>query len=108
MSSALWAYRLLVLRGSFEVFDPLQTAKEGDVLQVKSECLKCFLFCDCQPNYWIDTLPVKVGTLANWNKHLLRALGCQPSGFSAHRSGFVSRVCIFERSCVQRERQPNA
>ncbi len=94
MSSAFWVYRLLVFRGCFQVLDPLKSAKEGDVLHFRPECIKFFLFCDCQPNYWIDTLPVSVGTLANWNKHLLRKMGTQPRGFSAHRSGFVSRTCI--------------
>ena len=35
------------------LFDPLKSAKEGDVLHVKPECMHFFLFCDCQSNYWI-------------------------------------------------------
>ena len=94
MSCAYWVYRLLVLRGCFEVFDPILGAKEGDQMHVRSDCMAYYLFCEVQPNYWIDTMPASVGTIGSWNKHLLRALGTQPRGFSAHRSGFVSRSCI--------------
>lgn len=94
MSAAFWVYRYLVLRGCFAVFDPLRQAKEDDVLDIKFQCMPVFVFCDVQPNYWVDTLPTSVGTIGNWNKHLLRKLGSQPRGFSAHRSGFVSRTCV--------------
>ena len=94
VSPAFWAYRLLVMRGCFAVFDPLLTAQDGDTLHVKPECLQYYLFCDVQANYWIDTAPTSVGTIGNWNKSLLYRLGTTPRGVSAHRSGFVSRTCI--------------
>ena len=68
ISCAFWVYRLLVLRGVFVVFDPILTAKEGDVLHISSDCLQYYLFCDVQPNYWIDTAPTSVGTIGSWNK----------------------------------------
>ena len=94
MSPAFWVYRFLVLRGCFQVFDPLLTAKSGDTLHIRTECMQYFLLCDVQPNCWIDTAPTSVGTIGNWTRQLLSKLGTKPRGFSAHRSGFVSRSCI--------------
>lgn len=94
LSCAFWVHRLLVLRGVFLEFDPLLSAWKGDILSIKPECADFYLFCDVAPNYWIDTAPTSVGTIGSWNKRLLKAMGCPGGGFSAHRSGFVSRTCI--------------
>ena len=93
-SCAYWIYRLLVFRGLFPVFDPLKLVMVGDNLNVKPECLDYFLFCDVDSNYWLDTAPSSVSTIGSWNKALLERMGSPGRGFSAHRSGFVSRTCI--------------
>lgn len=93
-SVAFWMYRLLVMRGVFEQYDPILTAAVGDSLKVRPECEDYFLFCDMKANYWIDTAPCSVDTLSAWNKTLLQRMGSEPRGYSAHRSGFVSRACI--------------
>lgn len=94
VSAAFWVYRLLVLRDVFTEFNPMLSAKEGDVLQVRVDCLQYYLVCDAQLNFWIDTAPTSVCTIGCWNKVLLCNLGTKPRGFSSHRSGFVSRSCI--------------
>ena len=93
-SCAYWIYRLLVFRGAFFVFDPIKHANVGDTLKVKPECLDYFLFCDVRANFWIDTAPSSVSAIGIWNKTLLIRMGSPGRGFSAHRSGFVSRTCI--------------
>ena len=93
-SCAFWIYRLLVFRGAFSVFDPIKDANVGDVLHVKSECLEHYLFCDVRANFWIDTAPSSVSAIGVWNRTLLIRMGSPRRGFSAHRSGFVSRTCI--------------
>lgn len=93
-SAAFWMYRLLVMRGIFEQHDPILTAAVGDLLKVQPECEDYFLFCDMKANYWIDTAPCSVDTLSAWNKKLLKRMGNEPRGYSAHRTGFVSRACI--------------
>ena len=50
-SPAFWVYRQLVMRGCFGSFDPIVQAAVGDVLPVKAECSKYFLFCDVTANY---------------------------------------------------------
>ena len=93
-SCAFWIYRLLVLRGLFFSFDPIKHAKGGCTLDIRPECLEYFLFCDVKANFWIDTAPSSVSTIGVWNKTLLERMGSPGRGFSAHRSGFVSRTCI--------------
>lgn len=93
-SCAYWIYRLLVFRGAFDVFDPIQHANEGDILRVRPECFEHFLFCDVRPNFWIDTAPSSVSAIGIWNGTLLIRMGSPGRGFFAHRSGFVSRTCI--------------
>ncbi|KAL3132154.1 hypothetical protein ABBQ32_008761 [Trebouxia sp. C0010 RCD-2024] len=61
---------------------------------LEPECEDYFLFCDMKANYWIDTAPCSVDTLSAWNKKLLKRMGNEPRGYSAHRTGFVSRACI--------------
>ena len=53
-----------------------------------------FLFYDVRANFWIDTAPSSVSAIGIWNKTLLSRMGLPGRGFSAHRSGFVSRTCI--------------
>lgn len=93
-SAAYWIYKLLVIRGVFDVFDPIMLSSTGDQLPIRPECSEFYLFCEASPNYWIDTAPVSVSTLGNWNKHILTSMGSSARGFSSHRSGFVSRICI--------------
>ena len=78
----------------FSVFDPIKHAKAGSTLGIKKECLEYFLFCDVKANFWIDTAPSSVSMIGIWNKTLLERMGSPGRGFSAHRSGFVSRTCI--------------
>ena len=82
-------YRLLVIRGVFEKHDPILTSAVDDVLNVRSECQEYYLFCDMKANYWIDTAPCSVDTLSAWNKTVLKHMGSEPRGYSAHRSGCV-------------------
>ena len=76
------------------MFDPLLTAQDGDTMHIKAECWQYYLFCDVKANYWIGNAPTSVGAIGNWNRLLLSRLGTNPRGYSAHRSGFVSRTCI--------------
>ena len=89
-----WLYRFLVIRGVFEKFDPILHATSGQLLTIKPECNDYFLFCEASANFWVDAAPVSVGTLSQWNRQLLVRMGSRPRGFSAHRSGFMSRSCI--------------
>ena len=91
---SFWLYRLLVMRGVFDKLDPILHAMVDDELVIRPECQDYFLFCECVPDFWVDTAPVSVGTLSDWNRALLVAMGSRPRGFSAHRSGFVSCTCI--------------
>ena len=93
-SCAFWIYRLLVFKGAFSMFDPIKHANVGNVLHVKLECLEHYLFCDVRANFWIDTAPSSVSAIGVWNRTLLIRMGSPGRGFSAHRSGFVSRTCI--------------
>jgi len=93
-SPAYWIYRLLVMRGVFDKFDPIRHAEAGNVLAVRQACLDYFLFCDVDTNFWIDTAPTSVKGLGDMNRTLLKRMGSPPRGFSSHRSGFVSRSCI--------------
>ena len=93
-SCAFWIYRLLVMRGLFQAFDPILTANLGDRLQIKPECLPYYHFCDVKANFWIDTAPSSVSAIGTWNRNLLKRMGSPERGFSSHRSGFVSRTCI--------------
>ena len=74
--------------------DPILSASQGDVLEIKPECSGFYLFCEATPNFWIDTAPVHTNTLGNWNRRVLTAMGSRPRGFSAHRAGFVGRACV--------------
>lgn len=93
-SAAFWIYRLLVFRGVFHVNDPIKTCKAGERIWIKPGCLKFFLFCAVNQNFWIDTAPTSVAVIGNWNRDLLVAMGSDPRGASSHRSGFVTRACI--------------
>ena len=93
-SPAYWVYRLLAMRGAFCSFDPILTATAGATIEIKTEWLQHFLFCEVTSNWWIDTAPSSTGAISDWNRALLLRMGSKPRGFSAHRSGFVSRTCI--------------
>lgn len=56
--------------------------------------LTVFPVCEVTLNWWIDTAPTSTSVLGKWTRQMLLQLGCRPRGFSAHRSGFVSRTCI--------------
>lgn len=58
--------RFLVIRDCFVHTDPIECAKVGDILELKLNCMQYFLFCDVEPNYWIDTAPISVATLGTW------------------------------------------
>lgn len=95
-SPAYWVYRLPVLRGVFDVFDPIRTAVAGDVLAVRDECLSFFLFCEVQHSFWLDSAPSSADTISEWNRLLLRRMNSPARGYSSHRSGFVTRACILD------------
>lgn len=95
-SPAYWVYRLLVLRGVFTVFDPITSAAAGELLVVREECMPYFLFCEVRHSFWLDCAPSSVGTISEWNKSLLLRMKSPARGFSAHRSGFVTRACILD------------
>ena len=87
-------YRLLVIRGAFFMFDPIKRAKVGDILHFRPECCEHFLLRNMRANFWIDTAPSSVSQIRIWNRTLLMRMGSLGRGFSAHRSGLVSRTCI--------------
>ena len=95
-SCGYWIYRLLLVRGVFQCYDPILSACVDDVLHIQPECLHFYLFCEVGHDYWVDTAAVRVHMISTWNRNmtLLLAMGCTPRGFSAHRSGFVSGTCI--------------
>ena len=93
-SMAFWVYRLLVMRGVLVGDDPIWDVEVGATLQIRSECLDFYLFCEVRANWWLDTAPSSVGAISHWNRMLLRNMGSPARGFSAHRSGCVSRACI--------------
>ena len=85
---------MLVVRDVFEVSDPIRSAHGGERLPIKAECLEFYLFCKVTPNAWVDTALVSTQTIGRWTRVLLERMGLQPRGFSAHRSGIVTRACI--------------
>ena len=93
-SCAFWLYRLMVVRDVFERHDPIRSAHGGESLTIERACMEFYLFCDVTPNAWVDTAPVSTHTIGRWTKVLLKRMGSQPRGFSAHRSGIVTRACI--------------
>ena len=97
-SAAYWGYRLLCIRGVFLVEDPLRHAMPGDVLQIRPRAKAFFLFCAsravCTADWWLDCKPVGVDTLGDFTREVLQRMGQKPRGFSAHRSGAVTRACI--------------
>lgn len=93
-SVGFWLYRLACMRGLFTECDPLVAAKPGQRLEWRLEAQGWFLFCSCSGRFWIDTVPVSTNILSNWNRKILTAMGHPARGFSAHRSGMVTRACI--------------
>ena len=93
-SCAFWLYRMLVLRDCFVGSDPIRTADDSERLPIKPQCLEFYLFCEVTQNLWVDTAPVSTHTISWWTKGLLERMGSRPRGFSAHRSGVVTRACI--------------
>ena len=93
-SCAFWLYRMLVIRNVFQNHDPIRLSHSGDKMLIKKECMEFYLFCEVNPNTWVDTAPVSTFTIGRWTRGLLIRMGSQPRGFSAHRSGVVTRACI--------------
>lgn len=91
-----WFYKLFVMRNLFQEHDPLTNpnVRVGDLLKVKVSAAKYYLFCECGPDWWYDNVPISVHTLGHYTKAVLRRMGRPERGFSAHRSGFVTRSCI--------------
>ena len=93
-SCAFWLYRMLVVRDVFQDHDPIRSAYGGDRLAIKRQCMDFYLFCEVTPNSWVDTALVSTHTIGRWTRVLLERMGSRPRGFSAHRSGVVTRACI--------------
>ena len=100
-SPAFFLYRLLVLRGAFKAWDPIQTAKAGCCMEFSEQAQDWYLLCHCTAEEWVDTCPVSVAMLGYWTKAILRLMGRPERGFSAHQRGGVTRGCILMllRSC---------
>lgn len=94
--AAFWAYRSLVWRGAFEKGDPLMHVERGKAMPIKRACMDWVLFPTCLPwgDSWVDTVPIAPSTLSEWNKVMLKAMGSEPRGFSAHRKGLVTRAVV--------------
>ena len=93
-SPAFFLYRLLVVRGAFQEWDPICQAKAGSCMAFSQQALDWYLLCHCTAEQWIDTCPVSVAILGYWTKAILRQMGRPERGFSAHRRGGVTRGCI--------------
>ena len=93
-SCAFWLYHMLVVMDVFERHGPICFAKSGEKLVINQQCMDSYLFCEVAANAWVDAAPVSSGTIGGWTKVLLKRMGSQPWGFSAHRSRWVTRACI--------------
>lgn len=82
-----------MVRDVLEGYDPCRSARCGDRLVIKQQCMDFYLFCEVTPNAWVDTGPVSTHTIGRWTRVLLQRMGSPPRGFSAHRSGVVTRAC---------------
>jgi hypothetical protein len=93
-SFGYWCYAMLRARRLFASDDPLVQEPLGTVFQVRLECREFYLFCKTSVDglCWVDTVPVDVAALSRWCQLVLTRLGSEPRGFSAHRSGFVTRA----------------
>jgi hypothetical protein len=93
-SFGYWCYAMLRARRLFAREDPLAQEPVGTVFKVRTECSEFYLFCRTSFDglCWVDTVPVDVVALSRWCQLILRRLGSEPRGYSAHRSGFVTRA----------------
>lgn len=99
LTYSYWVYRLLAVRGAFKRgWDPLcdPDVPLGGVLEVRDGCKDWFLLCDAAGDRVVDTLPITVDTLSNWNRAVLLAMDAKGRGYSAHRRGAVTRALILE------------
>ncbi len=95
--AAFWVYRSFVMRGLFTHVDPLLTSRDGDVLEVRKECLGWFLFpmfARGSSEVWVDTVPVGPSIISGWNRRILRDMQKPERGFAAHRKGLVTRALV--------------
>lgn len=89
-----WAYRLLVMRNAFSVFDPMRTARprDGEVLCFRDDAKLWFLFCFCRGILFVNTVPASTRTMSTMTRSVLQNMGCDRRGWSAHRKGGVTRA----------------
>ncbi len=87
-SFGYWVYRLFVVRGLFEFADSVNEEEIGEIFIVRLECAFHFVF-KVEDLRWVGTLPVLCSDLSRWNRELLKRMGCEEWGFSAHWSGYV-------------------
>lgn len=93
-SPAFFLYRLLVLRGAFTVWDPIQTATAGSCLPFGEHAQDWYLLCHCTAEQWTDMCPISVAILGYWTRAIVRQMGRPERPFSAHRRGGVTRGCV--------------
>jgi hypothetical protein len=94
LSASFWLYSFLLFRDVFVGGNRLLTAKAGDVLKFKPECLEYYLFCKMEGDVPLDCVPLWPRQVSDSTRSVLKRMGSEPRGHRAHRSGGVSRVCI--------------
>eukprot|EP00884_Botryococcus_braunii_P012961 jgi/Botrbrau1/21666/Bobra.43_1s0065.1 len=91
-SFGYWAYKLFQARGLFDTKHPMMEEALGATFQVRDECKEFYVFCRLSGLVWVDTLPPLTADLSRWTGQLLSRMGSEKRGFSAHRSGYVTRA----------------
>ena len=93
LTASFWLYSFLLFRDVFVGGNPLLTAKAGNVLKFKPECLEYSLFCKMEGDVPLDCVPLWPRQVSDSTRRVLKRMGSEPRGHRAHRSGGVSRVC---------------